>query len=91
VLDKKLMDDDEFWAAKQWLIADKEAKLLASVKGRWKYDHVISHANPVQEGEDGKLNISLNQDVIRQIFSMYPAVERAYRDKVPTFLSEKAK
>ena len=89
VLEKNIMDEDEFWAAKQWMVAECEAKQLALVKGRWKYDHIISHGNPVQESVDGKLNISLNRDVIRQIFTMYPAVQRAYLDKVPNLLTEK--
>jgi transcription initiation factor TFIIH subunit 1 len=76
VVEKKIMTDDEFWRSK----LNFDAGISNLKRGR-----VVSILSDIDKCKA----ITMTPEVIASIFEMYPAVRRAYEDKVPTEYSEK--
>ena len=79
VTEQKIMSDDEFWATKKWLLDDISSSTTQNKRGR-----LISMFSEI----DKEKTITVTAEVIQSIFEMYPAVRRAFEDKVPTEYSE---
>jgi len=102
VLDGGTLSEDDFWETHSRLIANEYAKISGKTnKGmssdiKSSLDLGISSTSKSKKAEGGGASgiggrggiVHLGVEEMRQIFIMYPAVHRAYEEKVPLELSE---
>uniref|UniRef100_A0A7S2LIU1 BSD domain-containing protein n=1 Tax=Leptocylindrus danicus TaxID=163516 RepID=A0A7S2LIU1_9STRA len=76
------LSEDDFWSAHERKLADEAARIHGKVhKGT-----ETSMRSNLDLGMGGKVRLGVEE--IRQIFILYPAVHKAYEEKVPLELSE---
>ena len=82
----KVLTEEDFWSAHERKLADEAAKMHGKV---WKGVESAMRSNlylSVCSTVGGKIRLGVEE--IRQIFILYPAVHKAYEEKVPLELSE---
>lgn len=82
VLDTQTMTEDDFWETHSRSLADEHAR----IHGRVKAGTPSSIKSSLDLGPRGRVRLGVEE--MRQIFILYPAVHRAYVEKVPLELSE---
>lgn len=75
VVEQKIMTDDEFWQSK----INLDTNITTLKRGR-----LVSILSDIDKCK----TIKMTPEIISSIFEMYPAVKRAYDDKVPTEYTE---
>ncbi|KAG5184427.1 hypothetical protein JKP88DRAFT_315163 [Tribonema minus] len=85
VVEGGVLSDAEFWAGRRGMLEGEAAAARARRQGA--RSALGADVRPAVEG--AKQVFRLTPRDIHQIFLMYPAVERAYKAKVPVELSEK--
>eukprot|EP00816_Leptocylindrus_hargravesii_P008217 CAMPEP_0196807134 /NCGR_PEP_ID=MMETSP1362-20130617/7081_1 /TAXON_ID=163516 /ORGANISM="Leptocylindrus danicus, Strain CCMP1856" /LENGTH=631 /DNA_ID=CAMNT_0042180913 /DNA_START=37 /DNA_END=1928 /DNA_ORIENTATION=+ len=76
------LSEDDFWSAHERKLADEAARIHGKVH---KGTETCMRSN-LDLGMGGKVRLGVEE--IRQIFILYPAVHKAYEEKVPLELSE---
>ena len=77
-----VLSEDEFWSAHERKLADEAAK----VHGKVRKGIESTMRSNLDLTSGGKIRLGVEE--IRQIFILYPAVHKAYEEKVPLELSE---
>lgn len=80
VIESKTISEDDFWATHHHLLEDEYAKISGMTQAG--NSSVLQSHLP----SSGKVKLGVQQ--MRQIFILYPAVHRAYEEKVPLELSD---
>ena len=81
VLDSKTVDEDDFWTTHKDLLEEEYAR-IAGITRAGTSSLLQSHLSTLTG------RITLGVEEMRQIFIMYPAVHKAYEEKVPLELSD---
>lgn len=82
VTETQTLSEDDFWKTHQSLVEEEYAKICGTTK-TGPSSLLQSHLVTVQDNK-----ITLGVEEMRQIFIMYPAVHKAYEEKVPLELSD---
>lgn len=85
VRDGKVIDEEDFWKDKEALLSGFDSDRVLSDKGAL----TALFADEAEVDANGKVKVKINPEIIHNIFRLYPAVERAFRDNVPERMSEK--
>ncbi|KAL7477126.1 hypothetical protein ACHAW6_002939 [Cyclotella cf. meneghiniana] len=96
VVQNGTLSEDDFWETHSRLVADEYARISgrvcggmsSSIKSSLDLGLASSGVGGGRSGGAGAGVIHLGVEEMRQIFLMYPAVHRAYEEKVPLELSE---
>jgi transcription initiation factor TFIIH subunit 1 len=82
VTETETVTEDDFWQTHQSLVEEEYAKICGTTK-TGPSSLLQSHLVTAQDNK-----ITLGVEEMRQIFIMYPAVHKAYEEKVPLELSD---
>mmetsp|Transcript_2117 Transcript_2117/g.3123 ORF Transcript_2117/g.3123 Transcript_2117/m.3123 type:complete len:652 (+) Transcript_2117:145-2100(+) len=82
VTETQTLSENDFWKTHQSLVEEEYAKICGTTK-TGPSSLLQSHLVTVQDNK-----ITLGVEEMRQIFIMYPAVHKAYEEKVPLELSD---
>lgn len=85
VRDGKVIDEEDFWRDKEAMLSGFDSGRAVSEKG----PVTALFADEAEVDDKGKMKVKINPEIIHNIFRLYPAVERAYKDNVPENMSEK--
>ncbi|CAL5004043.1 unnamed protein product [Urochloa decumbens] len=81
----KILQESEFWATRKNVL-DEDANKAS--KQRPGFKSTMLDLRPSADGQTNKVTISVNTEIIHQIFLEKPAVHRAFLDCVPQRMSE---
>ena len=79
---RMIMTDEEFWDNKRWETDDNFMMSSSSNKGK-----LLSLYSDIQTCGDRDKKLDMTAEIVQEIFTMKPAVKRAYEDLVPTTLT----
>ena len=82
----KVLTEEDFWSAHERKLADEAAKMHGKVRKGVESAMRSNLDLSVCSTVGGKIRLGVEE--IRQIFILYPAVHKAYEEKVPLELSE---
>ncbi|KAI9205511.1 BSD domain-containing protein [Polychytrium aggregatum] len=79
-----IVSEDEFWSSRRHLIANQLWQ-----QNQKRGTSSASRADVKPTTDDSKAVYTLNPEIIHSIFTQYPTVHKAYKENVPSKMSEK--
>lgn len=85
VRDGKVIDEEDFWRGKESMLSGFDSSRAVAEKGPL----TALFADDTEVDDKGKMKVKINPEIIHNIFRLYPAVAKAYKDNVPEKMTEK--